>query len=247
MRPSEMAMAHALKTLAEGTFVCEVSDPDAFETLQSPEGQRAAEEWLEKIGYRLARLAEDGAFFMAHSTVTQEMRNGLREDMRGVRELLEPIVGFLEVLRQAQGRDPHIYPGDKVWQSEIHEAVRTNSLLERRLNEMREIPGSRITESALDRVNRVLERLAKEGYLRLTEPDVMGYEVTGKIHYLYQLLALIAENSPLLSDESVVDTIDPQRRLDAEEGSPVNTDSGLVAAAEERLQEPEAGTGEGGA
>lgn len=211
-----MKLESALKRLAEGAFVCGVSYPDEYDALKTEQGQREADEWLGKIGYRLARLSDDGAFFMAHAVATLELRVGLRDEMRSVREQLDPIVGFLEVLRQAQGRDPHIHPGDMLWESEIYEAVRSQSLLERRLNDMRDI-GGRLTEGAFDRVRRVLERLEKEGYLVQAHAAMKGYQVTGKILYLYQLLALIAENTPLLSDDSVVDTIDPQTRLDATE------------------------------
>lgn len=208
----------ALKRLAEGCFVCVYHYPDEFETLQETGGKRQAEEWLGLIGYRLARLGEDGAFFMAHCIVTNEMRSGLREEMRSVRTNLDPIVHFLEVLRETQGRDPHIHPGDMIWESEISEAVRANSRLERTLNEMREISGSRTTDSSIDRVRRVLEQLVKAGYIVETNAASKGYQVTGKVQYLYQLLNFINENTPLLSDDGVVDSIDTQLRLDVPDG-----------------------------
>lgn len=204
----------ALKRLAEGCFVCPYHYPDEFEALQEASMRRLAEEWLERIGYRLARLSEDGAFFMAHAIVTNEMRASLREEMRLVRSKLDPIVRFLEVLREAQGRDPHIHPGDMLWESEISEAVRSNSRLERTLSEMREINGARSSDSSIDRVRRVLEQLVKTGYIVETNVTNKGYQVTGKVQYLYQLLNFINENTPLLSDDGVVDSIDTQTRLD---------------------------------
>ena len=130
----------------------------------------------------------------------------------------DPIVHFLEVLRETQGRDPHIHPGDMIWESEISEAVRANSRLERTLNEMREISGSRTTDSSIDRVRRVLEQLVKAGYIVETNAASKGYQVTGKVQYLYQLLNFINENTPLLSDDGVVDSIDTQLRLDVPDG-----------------------------
>ncbi len=52
-------------------------------------------------------------------------------------------------------------------------------------------------------------------YLKLTNEVGKGYTFTGKVDYLYQLIAFIAENTAHLSDEQVVDQIDPQARLDA--------------------------------
>ena len=135
----------ALRRLAEGCFVCAVHYPEEYAALQEADGRARAEAWLSAIGYRLARLDAEGAFFMAHAVVTAELRNRLRDELRTVRSRLEPVVGFMETLRQAQGRHPQIHAGDMLWESEISEAVRGSALLERRLLEMREIGGARVT------------------------------------------------------------------------------------------------------
>src|SRR2546428_4644304 len=65
----------ALKHLAKGDFICSVHFPDEFDALQDPVGRKKATEWLQTIGYRLARLSDEGAFFMAYEVPTLEMRN----------------------------------------------------------------------------------------------------------------------------------------------------------------------------
>jgi len=213
-----------LKRLAQGTFICSVRFPEEYECLESPEGRKAAEQWLEAIGYRLARLGEDGAFFMAHSVVTTEMRAKFRDELKIVRSRLEPYVSFLETLRQAQSRNPQVHAGDMVWESEICEAVRGSALLERRLSDLKELRGALVIDSTNDRVRRMLQQLAHDGYLVETNPVNKGYQVTGKVNYLYQLLAFIGEHTPHLSDEGFVDQIDPQARLDAPDaGNPQTT------------------------
>jgi hypothetical protein len=221
----------ALKRLAEGCFVCAVHYPEEYAALQAPEGRERAQSWLSAIGYRLARLDAEGAFFMAHAHVTPELRNRLREELRTVRGRLEPVVGFMETLRQAQGRHPQIHAGDMLWESEISEAVRASSLLERRLLEMREIAGARVTDSAIDRVRRMLAQLESEGYLVETNPTSKGYRVTGKIDYLYQLIGFIAENSAHLADESGNEQMDAQSRLDGAPG-PADVNGSSASAAD---------------
>ena len=71
----------ALKHLAKGDFICSVHFPGEFEALEDPAGRKKASEWLQEIGYRLARLSDDGAFFMAYEIPTNEMRNRFREEM----------------------------------------------------------------------------------------------------------------------------------------------------------------------
>jgi len=229
----------ALKRLAEGRFVCEMRYPEEYAALQEAEGRRRAEDWLAAIGYRLARLGDEGAFFMAHAVVTPALRLRLREELRAVRGKLEPIVGFMETLRQSQGRSPHIHAGDMLWESEVSEAVRASPLLERRLLDMREIGGARVSDSAIDRVRRMLAHLQAEGYIVETNPTSKGYQVSGKIDYLYQLIGFIADNSAQLSDEEVVDRIDPQGRLDGEPAAPP------LRQARDRLDEQEAQDGPG--
>jgi hypothetical protein len=204
----------ALKRLAEGCFVCAVHYPEEYAALQEADGRARAEAWLSAIGYRLARLDAEGAFFMAHAVVTADLRSRLRDELRTVRSRLEPVVGFMETLRQAQGRHPQIHAGDMLWESEISEAVRGSALLERRLLEMREIGGARVSDSAIDRVRRMLAQLQNDGYLVETNPTNKGYRVTGKIDYLYQLIGFIAENTAHLADESLGELGSAQSRLD---------------------------------
>lgn len=217
----------ALKRLAEGCFVCAVHYPEEYAALQEADGRRQAEAWLAAIGYRLARLEQEGAFFMAHAIVTAELRSRLRDELRTVRGRLEPVVGFMETLRQAQGRHPQIHAGDMLWESEISEAVRGSALLERRLLEMREIGGARVTDSAIDRVRRMLTQLQNDGYLVETNPTNKGYRVTGKIDYLYQLIGFIAENTAHLADELMNEQIGAQSRLD---GTPTQAGAGGLTA-----------------
>ncbi|WP_178385385.1 hypothetical protein, partial [Pseudomonas aeruginosa] len=205
----------ALKRLAEGCFVCEAKYPDEYEALLDAGGRTEAERWLGAIGYRLARLSEDGAFFMAHAVATTEMRTQLREELKSVRGKLEPVVAILESIRQAQGRDPQIHSGDMLWESELSEVIRQSSTLERRVMEMRDIHGARVGESTNERVRRMLVQLEAEGYVMETNPTTKGYKVTGKIDYLYQLIEFIASNTPHLSDDDVVDEVVEQLRIDA--------------------------------
>lgn len=164
--------------------------PEAYECLESAEGRKAAEAWCEAIGYRLARLGEDQAFFMAHAVVTSEMRTKFRDELKVIRNKLEPYIGFLETLRQAQSRNPQVHAGDMIWESEISEAVRGSALLERRLSDLKELKGGLVVDSTNDRVRRMLQQLEHEGYLVETNPVNRGYQITGKVDYFYSITGL---------------------------------------------------------
>ena len=220
------SLKSALKLLTKGEFICSVRHEAEFEALDTLEGHQQAQEWLQAIGYRLARLHDEGAFFMAYDeSPTNETRSRIREELKSVRYRLEPYIGFLETLRQAQGSDPQLHAGDVVWLTQISEAVRNSSLLERRLADMRELADGRVSDggATVHRVQRMFKLLEDDGYLKLTNEVGKGYTFTGKVDYLYQLIAFIAENTAHLSDEQVVDQIDPQARLDSPEDSPEGT------------------------
>ena len=215
-------LASALKQLAEGEFVCDFRFPDEFDALDNPEGRKQAEEWLQAIGYRLVRLSDDGAFFMAHSVATTDVKAQLRDEMRNIRNRLHPVVSILETVRKTQARDPRVHAGDMLYVSQIAEAARASSMLENQIMEMREVSGVKVSDNLSTRVQNMLAILEREGYLRKTNPTTGAYQITGKIDYLYQLIAYITAHAPQLADESFKDQIDQpdaQLRLDAAAGA----------------------------
>lgn len=148
-----------------------------------------------------------------------DTRARIREELKTVRHRLMPYVGFFNLLREAQGSDPQLHAGDVVWLTEISEAVRNSSALERRLADMRELADNRVTDSGATvfRVQKMFKILEEAGYLQQTNEVSKGYTFTGKVDYLLQLIAFINENTPHISDDQVVDQIDPQARLEEAE------------------------------
>ena len=198
----------ALRQLAEGQFVDAVRFTEAHEALSTPEGREAASKWLEAIGYRLCQLEQGGAFFMAYGHLDQDARTKVKEEMRQLRGRLQPSVSFMETLRQAQGSAAQLQPSDLLPLGQLMEAVRADASLEQRLQDLRDIPGAKASESAPDRLSHILAWLEREGYLVEQNASHKVYQVTGKITYLYQLLQFMAENVPQLAEEGVSDQLE---------------------------------------
>jgi hypothetical protein len=203
-----------LKRLAEGEFVCNIRFPDEYEVLSSPEGREKAEAWLGALGYRLCQLEEDGAYFMAYGHLDQEAKTKVRDEIRNLRDRLQPAVRYLETVRQLESRGAQLQPGSEVALSSLMETVRGSAPLERRLEQMKDVFGSRTGEAAVDRLERILSLLEADGYLHLANPSHKVYVVTGKVTYLYQLLAFMAEHTPQMS-EGVDDKMEEQMDLSA--------------------------------
>ncbi|SOE34081.1 condensin complex protein MksE [Delftia acidovorans] len=201
-------LSSALKALAAGEFICNLRYPDEFEALEDPAGRLGAEQWLQGIGYRLAQLGEDGAYFMAHAILTAELRAQLREEMRAVRSRLQPVVSIMEAIRKTQGRAPRVHAGDMLYVTEIAEAARASSMLETQIMEMREVSGLKATDKLVTRIQRMLEELEREGYVHETNPTAGGYRITGRIEYLYQLIDYISIHAPQLAEDGLKDQIE---------------------------------------
>lgn len=213
------AKPSALKLLAAGEFVCAVRYPEEFGWLDTAEGRSQAGAWVQDIGYRLARVGDEGAFFLAHHLITQEDKARVRDQMRTLRDRIWPAVAFLETVRQAMHRGAQMQPGDTIFHSELMENVRTSAMLEQRLADMRDVHGARANETAVDRLGRILAHLVQDGYLIEVNRDHGAYQITGKITYLYDLLAFMAENMPAMKDAEQQSTEPTQQMLDAQAGS----------------------------
>lgn len=197
-------LAHTLKALLAGEFICPVAYPDGYDLLTEEAHRAVAETWVGQLGLRLVRLSDEGAFFVAPALADTEARTAVRDSLRNVRTTLAPIVPVLEAIRRAQGQDVHLQPGLALWESELAERVRLTPALEQQVMELA-LPGQRLDASTNDRVSRMLEFLCKERYALPMPTDNRGYKLTGKIEFLYAVLGVIAENTELISDASVVD------------------------------------------
>jgi len=197
-------LASTLKALLTGEFICPVAYPASYDLLLDEEHCAAAEAWVAQLGLRLVRLSEEGAFFLAPEVADGDARAAIRDSLRNVRATLSPVVPVLEAIRQAQGQDAHLQPGLTLWESELAERVRLTPALEQQVMELT-MPGMRLDATSNDRISRMLEFLVKERYAVPVPNDSRGYRLTGKVEFLYAVLEVIAENTDLISDASVVD------------------------------------------
>lgn len=200
----------ALRLLIEGQFVCRHRFPDEFEALVKPQGKEQAARVLEAIGRRLCQLEGPeheggGAFYMAYADVDTELRGKLREDLRSIRQVLHPTVSFLETVRLAQDRGRVLQPGETIFLDEMQRSVRENQALDQRLKELREVHNARGEEDAPTRLLRVLGELVKQGYLMETGSTHRSWIVTGKLQYLYAMLAFLTEHMPQLKEDAPVE------------------------------------------
>lgn len=197
--------ARLLKLLLEGAYICPVRYRDEYTLLEDDDEQEAIDTWLESLNMRLARLGDDGAFFMAPAYIGMKDVAQVKSELTRFRDEYGPAVLLLDFIRQTDAGRLFLSPGEYIALYELDAAVSESTMLESQLKGLQGIisaASSRNTNH--ESLRRLLEHLAKDGYVVLTNKDSGTYQVTGKIEQLYAVLQFLDEHK-VIADEEVND------------------------------------------
>lgn len=216
--------ARVLKLLLAGEYICPVRYRMEYELLGDTSEREEVDAWLLSLGMRLARLGDEGAFFLAHDHIGQKEIIQVKNELLKFRDEYGPAVLLLDFIRQADAGRVQLSPGEYIVLYQLEAAVSQSSMLETQLKALLGV----ITNAAMRNTNhenlrRLLEHLAREGYVLLANKDTGAYQVTGKIEQLYAVLQFLDE-SKVVPDTEVDDREEVQDDLvdsaDAGEGAP---------------------------
>ncbi len=196
--------------LLRGEFICEYRFQALFEFLQNSEQRSDVEAWVERIGYRLSRLGEFGAFYLSYAHVDSEHRTAIRQQFKEIKFTHGPRLQFLSLVQQAQQDDFLLSPGGLIDLSQLSERVGSNPKLMDDYHAMApSLKGSSVTASLHDNLKRILDGMANDGYVALRNPEREIYMVTGKIAYLHEVCAFLLDHEPTVEREEA----NPQAHL----------------------------------
>ena len=194
-----------LNILLAGHFVCQYAFPEAYADLSEPGEAERVDHWLQSLDRRLARLGDDGAFFVAPMQVhTNEQVNKVRSDLARFRDIYGLLVEMLNLVRLTKEGFRGV-PGDYVQLADILIKVNEDTTLVSRLRELR-IPGADARLSNNELLRKMLEKLRSDGYLALSNPSTETYQITGKVDHLHAVMQYLVENVPELTDKALSDT-----------------------------------------
>lgn len=192
--------SQTLNALLAGQFICPIAFEQAFEDLQDPVTRDEIEQWLARIDRRLARLGEDGAFFVAPMQIMAPHTAKVRDDLKDFRDTYGPMVSMLNLIRVSKDGFT-CSPGDFVQLAEIERGINESPTLEMQLRALvGVIDGSSLKNTNRDFLKRMLEHLRRAGYLVISNPQNETYRVTGKIDHLHAVLDFIAEQKPVIAE-----------------------------------------------
>jgi hypothetical protein len=202
-----------LKLLLSGEYICPVTHRLEYEQLLDPAECEAINEWLFSLGMRLARLGEESAFYLAYNVIGQKETTQVKNELLKFRDEYGPSVQMLDFIRQSDAGRVQLSPGEFISLYQLEEAVAQSSMLETQLKSLLGV----ITNAAMRNTNhenlrKLLEHLARDGYVKLVNKDTSTYQVTGKIEQLYAVLLFLDENK-VVPDTEVDDREEVQDDL----------------------------------
>jgi hypothetical protein len=214
-----MSLASVLTKLLAGEYICPIAFRPEYETLCDPHVAAEVDQWLGKLDMRLARLHEQGAFFMAPALLLGSPSLArARDSLLNYRNEYGPMVTMLNIIRQA-GKDGLTFSmGDYIQLAELETSVSEHPALETQLrNAIGVVREARQDDSNRTVLKRLLEHLRREGFVVLANEKTENYQFTGKVDQIHAVLDFIAENqaipdeSDLTADMAQTDLLDLAR------------------------------------
>ncbi|MBK1645850.1 hypothetical protein CKO25_14540 [Thiocapsa imhoffii] len=199
-----------LTLLLAGEFICNVRYQDAWRFLEDENQRHEVDAFLGKLGRRLARTRQGGAWFAAYQTIGPTERKAMRDGFAEIKHHLRLLVGFFVHLMQAMRQDQFLAPGSLIEANRLIGAIDENPNLRGELQSLAGLAkgptGDGTHRGMLDRL---LRKLRDEGYLVLANPERQIYAVTGKIEYLQEVVDFLMSHQSIpdeLAEESDADT-----------------------------------------
>lgn len=197
--------ARVLKLLLAGEYICSVRFRDEFSILEDDDEQEAVNTWLESLNMRLARLGDDGAFFMAPAYIGPKEITQVKNELLKFRDEYGPAVLLLDFIRQTDAGRVFLSPGEYIALYQLEAAVSQSTMLETQLKSLLGVISNAAQRNTNhENLRRLLDQLVKDGYAILANKDSGTYQVTGKIEQLYAVLQFLDENK-VIPDAEVDD------------------------------------------
>jgi predicted transcriptional regulator len=205
--------AKVLKLLLAGEYICPVRYRTEFDMLEDASEREDVDAWLLSLGMRLARLGDEGAYFLAYDYIGPKEITQVKNELLKFRDEYGPAVLLLDFIRHADAGRVQLSPGEYIVMYQLEAAVSQSSMLETQLKSLLSV----ITNAAMRNTNhenlrRLLDHLARDGYVVLANKDTGAYQVTGKIEQLYAVLQFLDENK-VVPDTEVDDREEVQDDL----------------------------------
>jgi hypothetical protein len=195
----------AVTLLLAGDFICDVRNPEAWRFLKGEAQRNDVDAFLGRLGRRLARTRQGGAWFAAYQEIGTDERRAMREVFADIKHNLRLLVGFFVHVMQALRQDQFLAPGSLIEANRLMAAIDENPGLRGELQTLAGLGKGPMGAGTLrGTLERLLKKLRDDGYLVLANPEREIYEVTGKIEYLQEVVDF------LMAHEAIPDEVEEE-------------------------------------
>ena len=183
--------------LLQGVFVCESTAPEYFRKLNSEHFQEEVSAYLDKIGRRLTKTPNGQAYYVTWKRVGKNERDEVKRVFAGIKQTIRPLIHFITLCMAAEKSDITPVPGDRIEYAMLLKAVTENPHLLEMLREFSTMGKEfSVTTDASPNAMliKVVQNIARLGYLAVLNRDQESYRFTGKLDYYYQVCEFLMEN-----------------------------------------------------
>ncbi|WP_455233200.1 hypothetical protein [Geopseudomonas aromaticivorans] len=190
----------ALELLLAGEFICPFSHPDLHRAMRAPGMAEEISAALAPLGRTLGTLGEEDTpdtYFAQYADLHHPRdRAAATAQLVIVRDQLKPCLEFIRLFSQAGRSDACLAPGETISFADLLDAIERHVTYR---DQLRDLSGheffskSKSGKDNKDRLSLVLKALCEAGYLARRNSESANYVATGKMGYVYKLLAWLAE------------------------------------------------------
>lgn len=191
-----------LSTLLQGTFICQVTDEEAWRFLKNRDKAQQLEPHLTLLNRTLSSTADGEVFFASYLTIGDEERKVLTQQFQDIASNLVPLVEWLLLVQQANESDMPVTMGNAIRLNELQTTIEDTPAYAEQLEKISRYRMFGSTSVNLDgQLKQVFKRLTEMGYLVKPNPEKQIYLATGKVEHLYEMLRFIDETEALSLSE----------------------------------------------
>jgi hypothetical protein len=199
--------------LLSGEFICKVSHPEAFRFLSNDNEFLEVDNYLSKLGRRLARTSHESGFYLAFSHCGESERKIIVDHYQKIKGVLMPVVLFFQLVMRATGKEDILMHGSMIETNFLIGQIDQDPGLRNELQSLAVISKSFAADGS-HRImfDKIIRLMKDEGYLVLANPDRGLYQVTSKVEYLLDVVRFLQDNDEKLKAEE--DTIETEGKTE---------------------------------
>ncbi|WP_236184644.1 condensin complex protein MksE [Pseudomonas protegens] len=196
--------ARVATALMQGGFICQITDYEGHQFLANTVNQGDVDHYLRRIDLRLTTTRDGGAFFAAHADIDIEGKKDAKKRFTEVKNVLRPMVSFLELVMRITGDDESVAAGQVLNLNQMMARISENPSLYLQLRQTT-IDINTKDGSDRERLNKIVKRFQNEGYLLLINPESEIYIFTGRIEWLMEAIEYLMLHDEISEEDSEYD------------------------------------------